>query len=258
MKICLTCKRSYADELSFCLEDGTLLSAADAPDPVRNQEKTALLPGGLRPTEDATSGRRTAIESSTPAYSYPSPQFPEKRTGKPWVIIGAGVAICIVVLIALAGFSIWKAKSNAESSPAASNGPNRRPGDNTVPVTAPNVNRNSQSQTAETPNLEWLSGVWEGDAYQTDTRTRWAVRLTVRDETYSISYPDIPCQGTWKLIEKNSRSASFTEVITQGLDQCSNNSHVMIEKLSESEISCRYTHAGSRTVIATVVLTRKD
>ena len=100
--------------------------------------------------------------------------------------------------------------------------------------------------------------MWAGDAYQTDTKTRWAVRLTVRDDSYSIVYPDIPCKGTWKLIEKNSRSASFTEVITQGLDQCENNSHVMIEKLSASEISCRYAHAGSRAVIATVVLKKKE
>jgi hypothetical protein len=79
----------------------------------------------------------------------------------------------------------------------------------------------------------------------------------VRDETYSIDYPDIPCKGTWKLIEKNSRSASFNEVITQGRDQCTN-SYVTVEKVSASEISCRYTNMKSRAVIATAVLTKKD
>jgi hypothetical protein len=102
-----------------------------------------------------------------------------------------------------------------------------------------------------------LDGVWSGEAYQSDTKTRWAVRLTVRDDTYSIDYPDIPCQGKWDLIDKNSSEASFTEVISRGTDRCGNNSHVMVEKVSATEISCRFTRAGSRAVIATVVLSKK-
>lgn len=255
MKICPNCKRNYADDLSFCLEDGGRLAPAYASQQTPDQEKTAILPGGIRPTQEAVPVRQTAIKGSTPVYSYPSPQLTEKRGGKLWIIVGGGIAIVVVFLIALAALLVWKASnnSNAESSPAASNSPNRNPED----ARANNDNRNGQSQTAETPNLEWLNGVWTGDGYQTDTKTRWAVRLTVRDETYSIDYPDIPCKGTWKLIEENSQSASFNEVITQGLDQCTN-SHVVVEKLSASEISCRYTHAKSRAVIATAVLTKKD
>jgi hypothetical protein len=58
-------------------------------------------------------------------------------------------------------------------------------------------------------------------------------------------------------LDQNSRGASFTEVITQGTNRCGNNSHVMIEKVSDSEISCKYSHAHSRVVIATVVLSKK-
>lgn len=252
MKICPTCKRSYTDDLSFCLEDGVRLAS---PNQGPDQEKTAILPGGVRPTAEPLNAPRATVEGSTPAYSYPAPHLPEKRGGKLWMIIGGGVAIVFVGLIALAGLFVWKASnnSNADSSQAASNSPNQNPGD----ATANNDNRNSQTQTAEAENLEWLNGVWTGDGYQTDTKTRWAARLTVRDETYSIDYPDIPCKGTWKLIEKNSRSASFNEVITQGVDQCAN-SHVTVEKLSASEISCRYTHVKSRAVIATAVLTKKE
>jgi hypothetical protein len=260
MKICPTCKRSYADDLSFCLEDGVRLAPAYASKQTPDQEKTAILPGGIRPTEEAVSVRQTAIEGSTPAYSHPSPQLHEKRGGKLWVIVGGGIAIIVVALIALAGLFVWNAsnKSNSDSSQAASNSPNRNSGDSNSPVTTTNANRDTQSQAAETPNLEWLNGVWAGDGYQTDTKTRWAVRLTIRGETYSIDYPDIPCKGIWKLIEKNSQSASFTEVITQGLDQCSNNGHVIVEKLSATEISCRYTRAGSRAVIATMTLAKKE
>ena len=171
------------------------------------------------------------------------------------MIIGGGVAIVLVGLIALAGLFVWRASntSNTDSSQAASNDPNRNSGD----APANKGNPNSEAQTAETPDVEWLNGVWTGDGFQTDTKTRWAARLTVRDDTYSIDYPDIPCKGTWKLIEKNSRSASFNEVITQGLNQCAN-SYVTVERLSASEISCRYTHVKSRAVIATAVLTKKD
>jgi len=258
MKTCPNCQRNYTDDLSFCLEDGGQL-ATYAPQQNPSQEKTLILPSGIRATEAPGSVRQTAIEGSTPAYSYPSPQFPEKRGGKLWAFAGGGVALAFVVIIALAGWFVWKAsnKSSADSSQAASKSPNENPRDTNPRAAPPKADSNSESQTAEN-SLEWLNGVWSGDAYQTDTKTRWAVRLTVRDDTYTIVYPDIPCKGTWKLIEKNSRSASFTEVITQGLDQCENNSHVMVEKLSASEITCRYAHPGGRAVIATVVLKRKE
>jgi len=259
MKICPICKRSYADDLSFCLEDGAHLAAAYAPQKPA-QEATAILPGGLRPLDDRVSAPRATAGASPLAYTYQPPQSPERRVGKLWLIVGSVIVIGIVTFTALAGWFVWQAinKSNAGSSQAAPNSPNQNPGENNVPATVSKADPNSESQTAESTNLEWLTGVWSGDAYQTDTKTRWAVRLTVRDGTYSIDYPDIPCGGTWKLIEKNSQSASFTEVITQGLERCGNNSHVMIEKLSTSELSCRYTRAGSREVIATVVLTKKE
>jgi hypothetical protein len=252
MKTCPTCKRNYTDDLSFCLEDGVrLIGSHQGP----AQEKTAVLPGGLGQTETLLNAPRATVGGSTPGYSYPAAQFPEKRRGKLWMIIGGGGLIVFVGLIAVAGLVVWKASntSSDNSSQAASNGPNRSPGE----APANNETRNSQTQTAETPDLEWLNGVWTGDGFQTDTKTRWAARLTVRDETYSIDYPDIPCKGTWKLIEKNSRSASFNEVITQGRDQCTN-SYVTVEKVSASEISCRYTNVKSRAVIATAVLTKKD
>lgn len=260
MKTCPICKRSYAEDLAFCLEDGTQLTPAYLSHQAPDSEKTAILPGGLRPTAEPVPPRQTANEGPAPAYSYPSPQFREKRGGKIWVIVGGGIVILIVFFVAVAGWFIWKAgnKSDSESTRAASNSPNQNPGDTNSPPTETKADSDSQSPTPETPTREWLNGVWAGDAYQTDTKTRWAVRLTVRDDNYSVDYPDIPCKGTWKLIEKNSQSASFTEVITEGLGQCSNNSHVMVEKLNASEITCRYANEGSRAVIATVVLTRKE
>jgi len=255
MKICPNCKRNYTDDLSFCLEDGARLAPAYASQQTPDQGKTAILPGGIRPTAEPLNAPRATVEGSTPAYHYPAPQFPEKRGGKLWMIIGGGVAIVFVGVVAVAGLFIWKASNTSSdgSSQAAANGPNQNSGD----AQANNNNSASQKPTAEAGELEWLNGEWTGDGYQTDTKTRWAARLTVQGETYSIDYPDIPCKGTWKLIEKNSRSASFNEVITQGIDQCTN-SHVTVEKVSASEISCRYTNLRSRAVIATAVLTKKE
>jgi hypothetical protein len=95
------------------------------------------------------------------------------------------------------------------------------------------------------------------EGYQSDTKTTWAVSRTVQDGTYALEYPNIPCRGRWTLIDINSRAASFTEVIKQGTDLCDNNNHVMIEKMNDSEISCKYMRASGRVVIATAVLSKK-
>ena len=149
MKICPTCKRNYTDDLSFCLDDGARLTSSQQGS---DQEKTAVLPGGSGQTETLLIVPRATVGGSTPAYSYPAPQFPTKRGGKLWMIIGGGVAIVLVGLIALAGLFVWKASntSNADSSQAASNDPNR----NSWDAPANKDNRNSQTKTAKTPNLE--------------------------------------------------------------------------------------------------------
>ena len=255
MKICHTCNRTYEDgTLVFCLDDGTRLSVACDPraTPARalDGDRTAILPGGLRQTEPALSPPRSTTTASPPA-AYQR----EKRGGNAWIIIISGLLVLVVVgLVLVAGFFLWKAgdKSNPEPERARVSTP--IPADTNVPASP---DRSAESQPTINPDLEWLDGVWSGEGYQTDTKTTWRARLTVAGDQYSIDYPDIPCRGRWELIDKNSREATFTEVITRGADRCDNNSHVMVEKVSASEISCRYTHRGGRTVIATAVLSRK-
>ncbi len=75
----------------------------------------------------------------------------------------------------------------------------------------------------------------------------------MKDE--ELSY--LPCGGKWIRANHHSRGASFDEVINQGTDRCDKNDHLMMEKVSDSEISCRYTRAKSRG-IATAVLTKKS
>jgi hypothetical protein len=126
-------------------------------------------------------------------------------------------------------------------------------------ATAPTTS-NIQSQPVESPAPEIsnsLDGVWEGEGYQTDTQTTWKVRLTVHDNEFAVEYPNIPCNGFWKVVDRNSSGGTFTEIITNGAQRCANNSHILMQKVSDSELSCKYSYGMSRKVIATAALSKK-
>jgi hypothetical protein len=186
-----------------------------------------------------------------PAPQVPGPsQVTDKRGGGGvWLIVGGILTLFVLALVSLVGYLIWRSNNSPVTQPV------------TVNAAAPansNSAETSPAKSSDTNILTWLNGVWEGHGYQTDTKTTWAVRLTVRDGNFAVLYPENPCSGIWKVIDKNSRGGSFTEVITQGLNRCANNSHVMIEKMNDLEISCKYTHAHSRVVIATVIMSKKS
>ena len=265
MKNCPTCNRTYEDDtLAFCLDDGARLSAANDPHATllgpasRNTDPptTAILPPGLTPANQAPPPLRSTLPATAPlAYSQHAPgsKPTEERGAKLWIILGGMLALVVVGLMIVLGYLAWKANTRSIAEPSRVSA--TAPTNSNAPV---NANRDIESKvTDDSASFHWLDGAWEGEGYQSDTRTTWAVRLTVQDGTYAIEYPNIPCRGRWNLIDKNSSGASFTEVITQGTDLCGNNSHVMIEKVNNSEISCKYTHAGSRVVIATVVLSKR-
>ncbi|MGA9997382.1 MAG: hypothetical protein WBP93_18330 [Pyrinomonadaceae bacterium] len=177
-------------------------------------------------------------------------QTTEKRGGKLWIILSGMLALVVVGLMIVLGYVAWESSNRSTPEPSSVN--------SAAPTNSnANANKSIESKPTENASFQWLDGVWEGEGYQSDTKTTWDVKLTVRDGTYAVEYPNIPCSGRWDLLDRNSRGASFTEVITQGTDRCGNNSHVMMEKVNDSEISCRYTHAGSRDVIATAVLSKK-
>lgn len=285
MKNCPTCNRTYVDEtLTFCLEDGVRLSGpydprATLPGPptrATDAPRTEILPPHLAP---GNQGPATLRASAFAPLAYPQgtqQQLTEKRSGKHWIILGGALGLVLVGSVIVLGYMVWKANSKTNPEPASLSSATRP--DNDVPSNAnkstdankstnaskstnanegTNANKSTESKLPADTSSQWLDGRWEGEGYQSDTRTTWAVRLNVQDGTYAIEYPNIPCRGKWALIDMNSRAASFTEVITQGTDRCDNNNHVMIEKINDSEISCKYTRASSRVVIATAVLSKK-
>jgi len=219
-----------------------------------------------------------------------------KGSNSLWIILGGTIALLVVGLIIVVGYLALKANDNRLMTVSSAPSPNVQTNTNVQTnanvqtngnlktngnvqtnsnvQTNGNVETNSNAQTnsdnpananlateskpsSDETNLNWLEGVWTGEGYQTDTRTTWTVILTVRDGTFAIEYPNIPCRGTWSLTNKNSRGASFVEFITHGTDRCVNNERVLIERVSDSEISCKFSHAGSRAVIATVVMSKK-
>ena len=263
MKNCPTCNRTYGDDtLTFCLDDGTRLSAPHDPRPTlpgpaprdTDPPRTEILPPHLAPGNQGPATLRSSNPAFAPlAYTQGAqPQLTEKRSGKHWIILSGTLALLLVGLVIVLGYMAWKANSKSTPEPSSFSSATR-PG-NGVPS---NENKDTESNPPADNTSQWLDGRWEGEGYQSDTKTTWAVRLTVQDGTYAIEYPNIPCRGRWTQIDMNSRAASFTEVITKGTDRFDTNNHVMIEKMNDSEISVKYTRASSRVVIATAVLSKK-
>ena len=115
MKTCPVCKRTFEDNLTFCLMDGTVLSAPDDEDQASSvtapritmPAATAILnpttnPGGPRPPHIST------IVSPQPLPLYPPKQPAQSnqgQSGKRWLLLGlAGLVGLILVAGAIAAF----------------------------------------------------------------------------------------------------------------------------------------------------------
>ncbi len=103
----------------------------------------------------------------------------------------------------------------------------------------------------------WIFGTWEGKGYQTDTDTTWTMRFTIKGNKYLIEYPSLKCGGEWKLISINAKEARFRERINFGIDECTNNGLVIIQRLSHRQIIFLYKNQGAREVTASAVLNRE-
>jgi hypothetical protein len=112
----------------------------------------------------------------------------------------------------------------------------------------------SQSKTG---TGKWLKGTWEGTGYQTDNNETWTMKLTVRGNRYEIEYPSLNCGGKWIPLSISRSRARFIEKITLGIETCTDNGNVVIERLSRRQIAYRYANRRTRQVTASAILNRK-
>ena len=259
MKTCPVCKRDYEDDsLFFCLEDGTSLSSVSTQS--GSNQRYAYPP----PTEILPPG---SISPGPPSLKLPLTHPQQKTTNQTfansnrgiWILVGGILAGIMVLLIGVASYFAWRASRPSVTEPtqaqpltSSTTSTSSTPTESKVqtqPVAAPTTEAND--------TFNWLDGVWEGEGYQTDTNSTWSVRLTIAENNFAIEYPNIPCSGSWKVVDQNSGGGTFTEIITNGKSLCANNSRILLQKVSDRELSLKYSHENTRAVIATATLSKK-
>jgi TonB family protein len=137
MKTCSTCGNSFSDDLSFCLQDGTVLTSRVTAD--LNDQPTELLKVVTDPDPRTDiSNDRTIVDHPTAILREPSPQAPKlfqmsavEPAGRMGCVLSIGqvaAALVVVVGLGLAGFMFLNSKNevamvsnNTGSGPPLSN-----------------------------------------------------------------------------------------------------------------------------------------
>lgn len=86
---------------------------------------------------------------------------------------------------------------------------------------------------------EKLDGVWEGLGQQT-SGFQWTIRFTALRGVYLVEYPSLSCNGHWVLQSETSGSATFTETIVTGTNNCINEGSVEVLMIENNKL--RYTY----------------
>lgn len=246
MKSCPTCNRIYTDDtLIYCLEDGAILAAAYDPQStlqipaarVTDPPRTELLRDSLKPGAQQTFPQQAPIRE-------PDSFRDSQRAGKTSKAVVA-VIVFLAAGVLVLGYMLWR--NNQSTSSEASTGQANAQANNAVvtPTAQTNTSVNTGERETPTPTVsqssEWLEGVWEGKGYQNAPEMTWSIKFTAADNTYVIEYPSLRCGGKWSLVEASDGRATFKETITRGLDRCSNGGDITIEKISDQQISYKYT-----------------
>lgn len=184
MKICPTCRRTYADDgLNFCLEDGSVLTLAPpdgAPTVVMEQP---------RPTDPTPA---TWDRPNTPAYS----MQPKKKSSKAWLWVLAIFAVLILVCGGgFAGFFFYVA-SVANSNIASNKGINNSTSTNkanTFTRSSPSPSPGEKGEAKEVDLSGWVEEPtdWletdfnDGEFFMTSKQKGYYYVLVAKDDTVS-------------------------------------------------------------------------
>jgi hypothetical protein len=166
MKICPSCNRTYNDDtLSFCLADGSVLSAAH--DPQETQRIPAPRSTNASPTEvlypaprqdDSPALLQPTIQAPQPPPFYsakPQSQLPETRSSRTGLFIGVAVLLGIIIGVGLTVSFLMSGKDKVKDGGSESKIPNT----NTTPTSTPG------STLTELPGERWEECERSGGEY---------------------------------------------------------------------------------------------
>jgi hypothetical protein len=240
------------------LDDGALLSAPYDPQSTlqipgardTNELRTEILSAPMTHGSPYPSAPQATVQAADPFNSNPQAaaaiQLPQKRGGNTRMIVGA-VMVLLTAGVLVLSYIVWRGNQGAspettksDANVQANNNADTRKTTSNSNAGATDIVRASPTPT-DSPDSQWLDGVWEGTGTQHTPKMSWSIRLTAENNTYTIEYPSLRCGGKWTLVELGDGSAKFKEVITRGLDSCSSNGDILIEKISDSQLSYKYT-----------------
>lgn len=179
MKECPNCKNVYADDLSFCLNDGVPLAPiAEAVDRSALTEAAPAFAASL-PTEVLP---KVYPSVETQESVRPVQAAPRRPSKLPYLAIGALAFVCVILAIALVAMNRDRLFAGANNKPAANEEtkptPTPSPLARTVPVTNTNAAVNqSPKQLAPTYNV---TGSWNGQ-WSVDSGTLLDINISLSD-----------------------------------------------------------------------------
>lgn len=100
MKICPNCKKQYADDVVFCLDDGTVLDGADAENATGAETETSS-------TETNAAAKPEVSKAATSVSSSSA------NNGGGFSAAAKGLLVVLVILALGAGLLVWKIKAGA-------------------------------------------------------------------------------------------------------------------------------------------------
>lgn len=92
---------------------------------------------------------------------------------------------------------------------------------------------------------------WDGLCYQEDMDTHWILELNkVSKKIFKVSYPTIPCAGTWTIEKKSKNRIILKEVITENVKSCVPVNKVILTKIDNNYYSVSYFTVTSNNIYA--------
>ena len=162
MKICPTCRKTYADDnLNFCLEDGSVLTFSS------NEPPATVMMSQPRPTDPTTAFPSTPNHGIQPTFGQPQPYSMQqpKKSSKAWLWIVGIVGIIVLLCgggfagLVLIGMNTNQNQANNSTYPPPNNG---RVNTSASPAPSP-FSSTTSSSDVETVDLSfWVkdSSVW--------------------------------------------------------------------------------------------------